>query len=98
VHVDAGWSRQDRDLPDDGTTALQLLPPAAAARTDHNLGDLVSPSEFKECLRGVVSLNFIPMGADVGGQLAEEGQLLVLGASGSFAGRNVQNMKLCLYP
>src|ERR1700735_4123225 len=61
VHVDAGGCRECGDLPDDGSSALQLLPAAPCARAHDDLGDLMGASEFEERLRRIFSLDFGPV-------------------------------------
>ncbi len=68
VDVDVGGGRQSRDLPDGGTSSHQLLPPAAAARPDHDLGDVPLAGELDERLGRVVTVDLVPFGPDIGGE------------------------------
>src|SRR5271157_829494 len=60
VDVDSRGGSQVGDLPDDGTTAFELLPTASVARPHHYLGDLLGTGEVDDRLRGVVGLDLGP--------------------------------------
>jgi hypothetical protein len=78
AHVDSAVGRRARDLLDDGSSAFQFLPAAAAARADHDLGDLPGLGELDDRQGGIVGLGLVSVGTDVGGSPAQDGQLLVV--------------------
>src|SRR5271165_590601 len=65
VHVDAERAGLAQHLSYIRAATGQLLPPAALARTDHDLGDLMIPGEVGDGPRGVVAFQVVPAGADV---------------------------------
>src|SRR5262249_21313558 len=89
-------------LPDDphdvGATAGELLPPAALAGADHDLGDLVLPGESDDALSGIVILYVVPAGADVGRQLPQPLERPLVVRADGVAGADMNDPKPPLAP
>src|ERR1700722_7064088 len=66
VDVDPGPGREPRDPCDDRASADQLLPAAALAGADDDLGDLLLFSVFHQGADHVVALEVVPCGACIG--------------------------------
>src|SRR5580700_2043633 len=66
VHVDAERACLPDDPGDVGAAAGELLPAAAPAGSDHDLGDLMLPREPGDGPGGIVVVCLVPAGADVG--------------------------------
>src|SRR5712671_6024839 len=66
MNIDPGAGREPRDPPHDRAPAGQLLPPAALAGADDDLGDLLTFSVFDQGTDQVVGVEVVPGGAHVG--------------------------------
>ena len=77
MDVDGRRRGQASDPSHDRAPAHQLLPPAATARPDHDLGDMVGASEVDEGLGRIVPPDLGPLGTDVGDQLSQYDQFVV---------------------
>src|SRR5580693_4970099 len=70
VDVDAERTRLPDNLGHVRAAAGELLPPAALAGPDHDLGDLMFLREGCDGPGGIIALYLVPAGTDIGGQLA----------------------------
>src|SRR5690348_9933042 len=96
VDVDAERVR----LPDNPghvrAAAGELLPPAAPAGADDDLGDLVLLGEADDGPGRIVVLDLVPAGADIGGELLQFPDGRAVRGPGRVAGGHVHHVQVRL--
>jgi hypothetical protein len=89
-------------LPDNAghvrAAAGELLPPAALAGSDHDLGDLMLLREGGDGPGGVIALYFVPAGADIGRQFPQLLDGAVIPRAAGVAAGHVDDVEFCLEP
>src|SRR6202007_1769907 len=95
-NVDADRARLPDDLDDMRPAASELLPPAALAGPDDDLGDLMLPRESGDGPGGIVIVDLVPAGTDVRRQLPQLGRCLTVRRVTHIAGDDVDHVKLPL--
>ena len=98
MHVDTKRARLPDDPRDVRAAAGELLPTAAAAGPDHDLGDLILPREAGDGPGGIIARYLVPASADVGRQLAQLLDALTVTGPGGVAGDDVDGVEFPLEP
>jgi hypothetical protein len=80
----------------DRASALQLLPAAALAGTDDDLGDLVMPCERQQGFDDVVARQLVPARANLGDQAAQFVKLPIARSTSDLAVNDVDDVQVGL--
>src|ERR1700730_2501257 len=98
VHVDTKRTGLPDDPRDVRAAARELLPAAAAAGPDHDLGDLILARAAGDGPGGIVARYLVPASADVGRQLAQLLDALTVTGTGGVARDDVDGVEFPLEP
>jgi hypothetical protein len=98
VDVDAERTRLLDNPGHVRAAAGELLPPAALAGPDHDLGDLMLLREGGDGPGGILARYLVPAGADVGGQLLQLLDGPAIPRAGGVAAGHVEDVEFSLEP